>query len=83
MIKYLANKILTKRMLYTFFMEKVTPIQNHIDEFNSIIIYLEILDVKFEDEDKVVLLVVSLAFPMSTLRKSYYKVPMILYLLRT
>ena len=37
-----------------------TPIQSHLDEFNSIILDLENIDVKIDDEDKVVLLVVSL-----------------------
>ena len=46
---------------YVFY-RRGTPIQNQLDEFNSIIIYLESLDVKVEDEDEVVLLVVSLRF---------------------
>ena len=37
-----------------------TPIKFHLDEFNSIIIDLENLDVKIDDEDKVILLIVSL-----------------------
>jgi len=41
-------------------MSEVTPIQSHLDEFNSIIIDLENLDVKIDYEDKFVLLIVSL-----------------------
>lgn len=41
-------------------MQEGTPIQSHLDEFNSIIIDLENLDIKIEDEDKAVLLIVSL-----------------------
>ena len=41
-------------------MAKGTSIQNHLDEFNSIITDLESLDVKTKDEDKAILLVVSL-----------------------
>lgn len=58
--KSLANKILLKERLYTFSMAEGTSIQNYLEEFNSIIIDLEILDVKIEDEDKAILLVVSL-----------------------
>ena len=59
MTKSLVNKIRLKEHLYTS-MDEGTPIQNHLDEFNSIIIDLESLDVKLENEDKAILLVVSL-----------------------
>ena len=60
MTKSLANKIRLKERLCTFSMAEGTPIKNHLDEFNYIIIDLESLDVKIEDEDKALLLVVSL-----------------------
>ncbi|KAL6521554.1 hypothetical protein OROGR_018123 [Orobanche gracilis] len=60
MTKNLANKLRLKERLYTIRMVEGTPIQSHLDEFNSIIMDLENLDIKIEDEDKVVLLVVSL-----------------------
>jgi len=41
-------------------MSEGTHIQSHLDEFNSIIIDLENLDVKIDDEDKAVLLILSL-----------------------
>jgi len=41
-------------------MAKGTPVQKHLNDFNSIIVELESLDVKVEDEDKAILLVVSL-----------------------
>ena len=41
---------------------KNTPIQNHLDDFNSIITDLESMDVKIEDENKVTSLVVYLPF---------------------
>jgi len=56
----LANKIRLKERLYTFRMAEGTPVQNHLNDFNSIIVDLESLDVKIEDGDKVILLVVSL-----------------------
>ena len=60
-----------------------TSIQNHLDEFNYIILDLKSLDVKIEDEDKANLLVVSLPLSISTSRKLYYTVTMLFYLLRT
>ncbi|KAG6499814.1 hypothetical protein ZIOFF_039606 [Zingiber officinale] len=60
MTKSLANKLRLKDRLYLLRMQEGTPIQSHLDEFNSIIIDLENLDIKIEDEDKAVLLIVSL-----------------------
>ena len=60
MTKSLANKIRLKERLYTFRMVEGTPVQKHLNEFNSILVDLESLDVKIEDEDKAILLVVSL-----------------------
>ena len=60
MTKSLANKLRLKERLYTIRMAEGTSIQSHLNEFNSIIIDLENLDVKIEDGDKVVLLIVSL-----------------------
>ena len=61
MTKTLANKLRLKERLFTLRMSKGTPIQSHLDEFNSIIIDLENLDVKIDDEDKAVLLIVFLS----------------------
>jgi hypothetical protein len=41
-------------------MTEGTSIQSHLNEFNSICIDLESLDLKIDDEDKAILLVVSL-----------------------
>ena len=60
MTKSLFNKIRLKERLYTFSMAEGTPIQNHLDEFNSILIDLNSMDVKIEDEDKAIMLVISL-----------------------
>ena len=60
MTKSLANKIRLKKCLYTISMAKGTPIQNHLDDFNYILIDFESMDVKLEDEDKAILFVVSL-----------------------
>jgi hypothetical protein len=58
--KSLANKLRLKKRLYTIRMSKGTSMQSHLNEFNSIIVDLESLDVKIDDEDKAILLVVSL-----------------------
>ena len=58
MTKSLANKIRVKERLYTFRMVESTPVQKHLSELNSILVDLESLDVKIEDEDKAILLVV-------------------------
>jgi hypothetical protein len=60
MTKNLANKLCLKERLYTICMAEGTSIQSHINEFNSICVDLESLDVKIDHEDKAILLVVSL-----------------------
>jgi hypothetical protein len=58
--KSLANKLHLKERLYTIHMSESTSMQSHLNEFNSIIVDLESLDVKIDNEDKIILLVVSL-----------------------
>nr|GEW19632.1 retrovirus-related Pol polyprotein from transposon TNT 1-94 [Tanacetum cinerariifolium] len=60
MQKSLANKLRLKDRLYTFCMKPGISGQDHLDEFNTILIDLENLDVDINDEDKAVLLVISL-----------------------
>ena len=60
MTKSFANKLRLKERLFTLRMCEGTLIQSHLDEFNSIINDLENLDVKTDDEDKAILLIVSL-----------------------
>ena len=60
MIRSLAHKTPLKEHLYTVSMVEGSYIQNHLDEFNSIIYDLESLDVKIKDKDEALLLVVSL-----------------------
>ena len=60
MTKSLANTLRLKERLYTIKMMEGTPIKSHLDEFNSIIVDLENLEVHIDDEDKAVLLVCSL-----------------------
>ena len=60
MSKSLANKLRLKERLYTIRMSEGTSIQEHLDEFNSILMDLENLEVVINDEDRAVLLIVSL-----------------------
>jgi hypothetical protein len=60
MTKSLANKLRLKEHLYTIHLVEGTSIQSHLNEFNSICVDLESLDVKIDDKDKAILLVVSL-----------------------
>ncbi|KAG6430570.1 hypothetical protein SASPL_108640 [Salvia splendens] len=53
MTKSLANKLRLKERFFILRISEGTPIQSHLDEFNSIIIDLENLDAKVDDEDKV------------------------------
>ena len=55
--KSLANKIRLKEKLYTFRVAEGNPVQKHLNDFNSIVVDLESLDVKIEDEDKAIPLV--------------------------
>jgi hypothetical protein len=61
MTKSLANKLRFKERLYTIRMSEGTSMQSHLNEFSSIIVDLESLDVKIDDENKAILLVVSLS----------------------
>nr|GEW48417.1 putative ribonuclease H-like domain-containing protein [Tanacetum cinerariifolium] len=60
MTKSLTNKLQLKDRLYIFRMKPGTSVHNYLGEFNIILIDLVNLDVDIDDEDKVVLLVISL-----------------------
>jgi hypothetical protein len=60
MTKSLANKLRLKEHLYTIRMSEGTSMQSHLNKLNSIIMYLESLVVKIDNEYKTILLIVSL-----------------------
>ncbi|GJV20237.1 hypothetical protein Tco_1369257 [Tanacetum coccineum] len=60
MTKSLANKLHLKDRLYTFRMKLGTSVQDHLEEFNIILIDFQNLDVDIDDEYKAILLVISL-----------------------
>ena len=56
----LPNRIYMKEHLYDFKIEESTPIDDALDEFNKLVLDLESLDIKVEDEDKALILLNSL-----------------------
>ncbi|KAH9762600.1 Integrase catalytic domain-containing protein [Citrus sinensis] len=58
--KSLTKRLCTKKRLYTLQMEEGSSLANHIDNFNRIILDLEDINVKLEDEDKAIILLSSL-----------------------
>ena len=60
MTKSLTNRILLKRQLYSFRMKEGTTITDHLNTFNTLVVQLESIEVKFESDDKAVTLLCSL-----------------------
>jgi hypothetical protein len=61
MTKSLMKRIFLKRQLYSLRMKEGTKIVDHLNIFNTLICQLTSMDVKYEDEGKVVTLLCSLA----------------------
>jgi hypothetical protein len=60
MTKSLTNKIYLKRQLYNLRMKEGTKVADHLNTFNTLIVQLTSMEVKFEDEDKAITLLCSL-----------------------
>jgi hypothetical protein len=82
MTKSLANKLRLMERLYTIRVSEGTSMQSHLNEINLIIVDLESLDMKIDDEDKAVSLVVSSTLLLSILRKLSFMVIILHCLLR-
>ncbi|GJS14327.1 cellulose synthase A catalytic subunit 2 [UDP-forming]-like protein [Tanacetum coccineum] len=65
MTKSLANILYLKNKLYTYYMILGTKLGDHIDEFNKLILDLEIINIEIEDEDHTLMLL--------TLLPSFYE----------
>lgn len=51
-IKSLTNCLYLKKKLYNFRMSEGTPIKQHLNEFNSLIIDLNNINIKIENKDQ-------------------------------
>jgi hypothetical protein len=60
MTKSLMSIIYLKRQLYSLWMKEGTKVVDHLNTFNTLIVQLTSMDVKFEDEDKAITLLCSL-----------------------
>lgn len=60
MMKSLTNKLLMKQRLFSLMMQSGTPLRDHLENLNSILLDLCNLDIKIDDYDAALILVVSL-----------------------
>jgi hypothetical protein len=60
MTKSLTNRIFLKRQLYSLRMKEGTKIVDHLNTFNTLLVQLSSMGVKFESEDKAITLLCSL-----------------------
>ena len=61
MTKSLTNRILLKIQLYSLRMKEGTTITDHLNTFNTLLVQLDSIEVKFDSEDKDVTLLCSLS----------------------
>jgi len=60
MTKSLTNKLLLKQRLFGLRMQEGTPLRDHLDQLNIILLDLRNIEVKIEDKDAALTLLVSL-----------------------
>ena len=60
MKKSLTSRLYLKQRLYTLKMREGTPVQEHLDEFNKIVLDMKNLDIKVKDEDQALIIFCSL-----------------------
>ncbi|CAL1356411.1 unnamed protein product [Linum trigynum] len=60
MTKSLTNKLHLKQRLFSLRMQKGTPLREHLEQLNSILLDLRNIDVQVDDEDAALILLVSL-----------------------
>ena len=60
MTKSLSSRLYLKAKFFTFKMQEGQKLQNHIDDFNKLCLDLENIDIKYDEEDKALVLLHSL-----------------------
>ena len=60
MKKSLTNHLFLKQQLYTFRMRECTPLCDHLDYFNRIILDMKNIEIKVDDEDQALILLCSI-----------------------
>uniref|UniRef100_A0A803Q6S7 CCHC-type domain-containing protein n=1 Tax=Cannabis sativa TaxID=3483 RepID=A0A803Q6S7_CANSA len=60
MVKSLANRLFLKQKLYSFRMIPGKSVEDHLDDFNKIVLDLENIGIKIEDEDQAIIVLNSL-----------------------
>ncbi|XP_057248658.1 retrovirus-related Pol polyprotein from transposon TNT 1-94 isoform X1 [Beta vulgaris subsp. vulgaris] len=60
MTKSLTNKLMMKQRLFSLRMQEGTSLRDHLDKLNTILLDLRNIDVKVDDEDAALILLVSL-----------------------
>ena len=71
MTKSLTNKLLLKQRLFGLRMQEGTPLREHLDQLNTILLELRNIDVKIEDEDAALILLVSLPLSYENFVQSF------------
>ena len=64
-IKSLTNNLLLKQRLFSLRMNESIPLRDHLDQLNMSLLELRNTDVKVEDEDVVVALILLTSLPLS------------------
>ncbi|KAJ4710294.1 Retrovirus-related Pol polyprotein from transposon TNT 1-94 [Melia azedarach] len=71
MTKSLTNKLLLKQRLFSLRMQEGMPLRDHLDQLNTILLELRNIDVKVEDEDTALILLVSLPLSYENFVQSF------------
>ncbi|KAJ4706252.1 Retrovirus-related Pol polyprotein from transposon TNT 1-94 [Melia azedarach] len=71
MTKFLTNKLLLKQRLFSLRMQEGMPLRDHLDQLNTILLELRNIDVKVEDEDAALILLVSLPLSYENFVQSF------------
>ncbi|KAJ9538194.1 hypothetical protein OSB04_030927 [Centaurea solstitialis] len=72
MTKSLTNKLLLKQRLFSLRMKEGMLLKEHLDELNSILMDLKNVEVKIDDEDAALILLVSDTITMEEVRSSLH-----------